>query len=123
VAAAIEQNSDERGIVFPLAIAPFQVAIVPIGASKNAEVHRVAEELHDNLSAAGIDVLLDDRDERPGVMFADMDLIGVPFRIVVGDRGLKTGVVEFKSRREDKAANVAVAEVVDYTRGRIVASV
>ncbi len=121
-AAAIEQNNDPRGIVFPLAIAPFQVAVVPIGASKNAEVRSAAERVHDELAAAGIEVLLDDRDERPGVMFADMDLIGIPYRIVVGERGLAAGQVELKGRQEDKAAAVAVAEVVDYTRARIVAS-
>jgi prolyl-tRNA synthetase len=121
-AAAIEQNNDARGIVFPLAIAPFQVAVVPIGAGKNAEVRSAAERVHDELAAAGIEVLLDDRDERPGVMFADMDLIGIPYRIVVGERGLAAGQVEFKGRQEDKAAAVAVGEVVDYTRARIVAS-
>jgi prolyl-tRNA synthetase len=121
-AAAIEQNNDSRGIVFPAAIAPFQVAVVPIGAAKNAEVRAAAERVHDDLTAAGVEVLLDDRDERPGVMFADMDLIGIPYRIVVGERGLAAGQVEFKGRQEDKAAAVAVAEVVEYTRARIVAS-
>jgi prolyl-tRNA synthetase len=122
VAAAIEQNNDTRGIVFPVAIAPFQVAIVPIGAGKNAQVRAAAERVHDELAAAGFEVLLDDRDERPGVMFADMDLIGIPYRIVVGERGLAAGEVEFKGRQEDKAASVAVAEIVDYTRARIVAT-
>jgi prolyl-tRNA synthetase len=122
VAAAIEQNHDARGIVFPPAIAPFQVAVVPIGAGKNAEVRAAAERVHDELAAAGIEVLLDDRDERPGVMFADMDLIGIPYRIVVGERGLAAGQVEFKARQEDKATAVAVAEAVDYTRARIAAS-
>ncbi|MGH8663934.1 MAG: proline--tRNA ligase [Burkholderiales bacterium] len=121
-AAAIEQNNDSRGIIFPAAIAPFQVAVVPIGAAKNAEVRAAAERVHDDLAAAGVEVLLDDRDERPGVMFADMDLIGIPYRIVVGERGLAAGQVEFKGRQEDKAAAVAVAEAVDYTRARIVAS-
>jgi prolyl-tRNA synthetase len=120
-AAAIEQNNDARGIVFPLAIAPFQVAVVPIGAGKNAQVRATAERLHDELAAAGVEVLLDDRDERPGVMFADMDLIGIPYRIVVGERGLAAGEVEFKGRQEDKATAVAVEKVVEYTRARIVA--
>ena len=118
VAAAIEQNHDSRGIIFPPAIAPFQVAIVPIGAGKSAEVRAAAERLYAELGAAGIEVLLDDRDERPGVMFADMDLIGIPYRIVIGERGLKSGELEFKARREDKAASVAAAEIVEYTRAR-----
>jgi prolyl-tRNA synthetase len=122
VAAAIEQNNDARGIVFPPAIAPFEVAVVPIGAQKNAQVRAAAEKVHDELAAAGIEVLLDDRDERPGVMFADKDLIGIPFRIVVGERGLAAGELEFKGRQEDKATAVAVAGIVDYTRARIVAS-
>jgi prolyl-tRNA synthetase len=122
VAAAIEQNNDARGIVFPPAIAPFEVAVVPIGAQKNAQVRAAAEKVHDELAAAGIEVLLDDRDERPGVMFADMDLIGIPFRIVVGERGLAAGELEFKGRQEDKATAVAAAKIVDYTRARIVAS-
>ena len=100
VAAAIEQNHDERGIIFPAAMAPLQVAIVPIGAAKSAQVRDAAATLHDELAAAGIDVLLDDRDERPGVMFADMELIGIPHRIVVGERGLKKGELEYKGRRD-----------------------
>ncbi len=122
VAAAIEQNHDARGIVFPLAIAPFQVAIVPIGAAKNAEVRAAAERVHDELVAAGMEVLLDDRDERPGVMFADMDLVGIPFRIVIGERGLKNGEVELKGRQEEKASGVAVADIVEHVRTRIDAS-
>ena len=99
-----------------------QVAVVPIGTSKKPKSGRRRERLHDELAAAGIEVLLDDRDERPGVMFADMELIGIPHRIVVGERGLAAGQVEFKGRQEDKAEAVAVDEVVDYTRARIVAS-
>ncbi len=91
VAAAIEQNNDERGIIWPRAIAPFELAIVPIGIGKSAQVRETADQLYAELAAAGIDVLLDDRDERPGVMFADMELIGIPHRIVVGERGLKAG--------------------------------
>ena len=103
VAAAIEQGNDEKGIIWPLPMAPFQVAIAPIGYRKNAEIKKVADQLHDELQAAGIDVLLDDRDERPGVMFADLELIGVPHRVTIGDRGLKDGKVEYQSRT-DKAA-------------------
>ncbi len=119
VAAAIEQNHDARGIMFPAALAPFQVAIVPIGANKNDEVRSVAEKLYQTLSDAGVEVLLDDRDERPGVMFADMDLIGIPYRIVVGERGLKNGELEFKQRREEKAANVRLEQIVEHVCGRL----
>jgi prolyl-tRNA synthetase len=119
VAAAIEQNHDGRGIVFPAAIAPFQVAVVPIGAGKSADVRACAERLHDELTAAGIEALLDDRDERPGSMFADMDLIGVPHRIVVGERGLKSGEVEYKGRTEDKASQVPLANLMEFMRVRV----
>jgi prolyl-tRNA synthetase len=99
VAAAIEQNFDERGIVLPTAMVPFQIAIVPIGMAKSPAVREAVEQLYADLQAAGIEVLLDDRDERPGVMFADMELIGIPHRIVVGERGLKDGMVEYLGRR------------------------
>jgi prolyl-tRNA synthetase len=123
VAAAIEQNHDARGIVFPPALAPFQIAIVPIGANKSDEVRRAAERLYRDLGAAGIEVLLDDRDERPGVMFADMDLIGIPYRIVVGERGLKNGELELKHRREDKAINVRADDILEHVRARLQAAV
>jgi prolyl-tRNA synthetase len=102
VAAAIEQSHDEQGIVWPEAIAPFRVCIVPIGMGKSAEVAAAAENLYKQLIEAGIEVLFDDRDERPGVMFADMDLIGVPHRLVIGERGLKAGTLEYKSRSGEK---------------------
>ena len=110
VAAAIEQNYDDRGIIFPQAIAPFDVAIVPIGYGKSAQVREAADRLHDALTAAGIDVLLDNRDERPGVMFADMELIGVPHRVVIGDRGLKDGQIEYKGRRDAEARTIPLTE-------------
>jgi prolyl-tRNA synthetase len=110
VAAAIEQNHDERGIIFPQAIAPFAVAITPIGYHKSAEVKAAADQLYAELAAEGIDVLLDDRDERPGVMFADMELIGVPHRVVIGDRGLKEGQFEYKGRRDAQPRNLPRAE-------------
>jgi len=100
VAAAIEQGNDERGIIWPVPMAPFQVAIAPIGYRKNADVKTVADRLHDELQSAAIEVLLDDRDERPGVMFADLELIGIPHRITVGERGLKDGKVEYQARTE-----------------------
>ena len=119
VAAAIEQNYDERGIIFPQAIAPFDVAIVPIGYAKSAPVREAADRLHDALTAAGIAVLLDNRDERPGVMFADMELIGVPHRIVIGDRGLKEGQLEYKGRRDAEARNLPLAEAETYLKSMI----
>ncbi|HTS54738.1 MAG TPA: proline--tRNA ligase [Burkholderiales bacterium] len=116
VAAAIEQNNDLRGILWPMALAPFQVAIAPIGWGKSAEVRAQAERLHDELSAAAIEVLLDDRDERPGVMFADLELIGIPHRINVGERSLKQGQVEYQARAEDKPRPVDVATAVQFVR-------
>ncbi len=116
VAAAIEQNNDLRGILWPLALAPFQVAIAPIGWGKSAEVRAQAERLHDELSSAGIEVLLDDRDERPGVMFADLELIGIPHRINVGERSLKQGHVEYQARAEDKARPVELAAAVQFVK-------
>ncbi len=116
VAAAIEQNHDARGVVFPRAIAPFEVALVPIGYHKSAEVRAAAERLHDELAAAGIDVLLDDREERPGVLFADMDLIGIPHRIVLSERGLAAASAEYKGRRDDKPRDMPLKEVVAFLK-------
>ncbi|WP_374336727.1 proline--tRNA ligase [Methyloversatilis sp.] len=107
VGAAIEQNHDERGIIWPQSIAPFEVVICPVGWSKSEQVRATATRLHDELSEAGFDVILDDRDERPGVMFADWELIGVPHRITVGERGLKEGVVEYQNRRDSVPLKVA----------------
>jgi len=103
VAAAIEQGNDERGIIWPSPMAPFQVAIAPIGYKKNAEVRNVADRVHDELQSDGIEVLLDDRDERPGVMFADLELIGIPHRVTVGERALKDGKVEYQERGDASA--------------------
>jgi prolyl-tRNA synthetase len=114
VAAAIEQNHDERGIVFPRPIAPFEVSLVPIGYHKSAAVREAAERLHDELAAAGIDVLMDDRDERPGVLFADMDLIGIPHRVVLSERGLAAGSAEYKGRRDEKPRDMPLKEVVAF---------
>jgi prolyl-tRNA synthetase len=116
VAAAIEQNHDERGIVFPRPIAPFEVGVVPIGYHKSAAVRAAAERLHGELAAAGIDVLLDDRDERPGVLFADMDLIGVPHRVVLSERGLAGGNAEYKGRRDGNPRDIPVKEVVAFLK-------
>ena len=103
VAAAIEQNYDARGITLPVAMAPFQVALAPIGMKKSEAVRAAAEQLYADFTAAGIEVLMDDRDERPGVMFADLELIGIPHRIVIGDRGLKDGKIEYQGRRDTEA--------------------
>ncbi len=110
IAAAIEQNHDERGIIFPQSIAPFDLAIVPIGYHKSAAVREAADRLHAELLAEGLDVLLDDRNERPGVMFADMELIGVPHRVVIGDRGLQEGLIEYKGRRDAQPCNLPLTE-------------
>ncbi|QKI89448.1 proline--tRNA ligase [Thiomicrorhabdus xiamenensis] len=114
VAAAIEQNYDDRGIIWPDAIAPFQVCIVPMQMHKSPRVAEAAQALYDDLMAKGIDVLLDDRPERPGVMFSDMDLIGIPHRIVIGERGLDNGMIEYKYRRDEKAQDIAQAEFMDF---------
>ena len=118
-AAAIEQNHDERGIIWPDAIAPFTVVVCPIGMDRSAEVKAAAEKLHDELAAAGIDVLLDDRGERPGAMFADWELIGVPHRVVISDRGLKEGQVEYQHRRDAAATKTAAGEIAAFLRGRL----
>jgi len=112
VAAAIEQGHDERGIVFPAPIAPFAACVVPIGYHKAPAVRAAADRVYEELRSRGVDVLLDDRDERPGVLFADMDLIGVPHRIVLSERGLAAGNAEYKGRRDEKPADVPLAGIV-----------
>jgi prolyl-tRNA synthetase len=111
VAAAIEQNHDERGIVFPAPIAPFTVCLVPIGYHKAPAVRVAADKLYESLRRDGIDVLLDDRDERPGILFADMDLIGIPHRVVLSERGLAAGNAEYKGRRDEKPSDVPLAGI------------
>ena len=118
-AAAIEQNHDERGIIWPDALAPFTVVVCPIGMDRSAEVKAAAEKLHDELAALGVDVLLDDRGERPGAMFADWELIGVPHRLVISDRGLKEGQLEYQHRRDAAATKVASGEVLAFLRERL----
>ncbi len=113
VAAAIEQNHDEHGIIWPDAIAPFAVYIVPIGVKKSSEVAKTAENLYTLLTDVGMEVLLDDREERPGVMFAETDLIGIPHRLVIGDRGLQAGIVEYKHRRASDIQELPLDEVVE----------
>jgi prolyl-tRNA synthetase len=120
-AAAIEQNHDDRGIIWPDAIAPFTVVLCPIGMDRSADVKAAAEKLHDELAAAGIDVLLDDRGERPGAMFADWELIGVPHRVVLSDRGLKEGQVEYQHRRDAAATKVPASDIAAFVKGRLAA--
>jgi prolyl-tRNA synthetase len=119
VAAAIEQNHDERGIIWPEPLAPFTVAIAPIGYDRNESVRALADRLHDELAAAGVEVLLDDRGERPGVMFADLELIGIPHRITIGDRGLKEGNVEYQGRRETSPTSIAVNDIAAFVRSKL----
>ncbi|MBY5948854.1 proline--tRNA ligase [Photobacterium rosenbergii] len=119
VASAIEQNSDENGIIWPDAIAPFQVSIVPMNMAKSAEVKEAAEKLYADLTAAGIEVLFDDRKERPGVMFADHELIGIPHTIVIGNRSLENGEMEYKDRRAGTKEGVAVADIVEFIKQKM----
>jgi prolyl-tRNA synthetase len=122
VAAAIEQNHDERGIAWPAAMAPFQVALVPIGYRRSEAVRGAVDELYGKLVAAGVEVLLDDREERPGVMFADMELIGLPHRIVVGERGLKQGTAEYQGRCDSLAQPIALADAAAFVREKVCAA-
>ena len=119
VAAAIEQNHDERGIIWPEPLAPFTVAIAPVGYDRNEGVRALADRLHDELAQGGVEVLLDDRGERPGVMFADLELIGIPHRITIGDRGLKEGRVEYQGRRDTAATAVPVDEIARFVRSKL----
>jgi prolyl-tRNA synthetase len=121
VAAAIEQNHDARGIVFPAPIAPFEASLVPIGYHKSPQVREAADRLHAELLGEGIDVLMDDRDERPGVLFADMELIGIPHRIVLSERGLAAGNAEYKGRRDEKPRDLPLAGVVQLLKERLAA--
>ncbi|RUT67187.1 proline--tRNA ligase [Morganella morganii] len=120
VAAAIEQNFDDRGIIWPDAIAPFQVALLPMNMHKSYRVKEVAEKLYSDLTAQGIEMIFDDRKERPGVMFADMELIGIPHTIVIGDRNLDSGVVEYKYRRSEDKSLIALDDVVSVLKEKII---
>ncbi len=119
VGAAIEQGHDKNGIIFPINMAPFTVAICPIGLNKSELVEKTANQLYQNLLQTGIDVLLDDRGERPGVMFAESDLTGIPHRIVVGERGLNEGNVEYKARQAGESENIPLADIVDYIAAKL----
>ena len=119
VAAAIEQNHDDRGIIWPMPMAPFQVALLPMNMKKSLRVREAAEALYEELQAAGIDVLFDDRPLRPGVMFNDMELIGIPHRVVVGERGLDAGEIEYRARNESENVQVPLSEIVNYLKQRL----
>jgi prolyl-tRNA synthetase len=121
VAAAIEQNHDARGILFPAPIAPFECCVVPIGYHKSAAVREATDRLYAQLLEAGIDVLMDDRDERPGVLFADMELIGIPHRLVLSERGLAAGNAEYKGRRDDKPQELPLAGALAFLKERLTA--
>ncbi len=118
-AAAIEQNHDAKGIIWPDALAPFTVVICPIGPDRSPDVKAAADTLYADLMAAGVDVILDDRGERPGAMFADWELIGVPHRVTIGDKGLKDGLVEYQHRRDTEASKVAVGEVLGLLKAKL----
>ena len=119
--AVIEQNHDERGIVWPTAMAPFSVVLCPIGYDRSAEVRQAADRLHDALAEQGVDVLLDDRGERPGAMFADWELVGIPQRVVISDRGLKAGTIELQGRRESTATVASIDDALRLVRERLIA--
>ena len=119
VAAAIEQNHDTKGIIWPAGIAPFQVALLPMKLQKSYRVREAVENLYSELRTAGFDVLLDDRDVRPGFMFADMELIGIPHRVVVGEKGLDEGKVEYRGRRDQENRFIPLEDIVSFLRGEL----
>jgi prolyl-tRNA synthetase len=119
VAAAIEQNHDEQGIIWPAAIAPFHAAIAPINMHKSQRLRSAAETLYEQMRDAGIDVLLYDARERPGVMFADLELIGIPHRLVLSDRGLDAGTVEYKGRTDTESTDIAIEQAVEWIRAKL----
>ena len=119
VAAAIEQNHDDNGIIWPAAIAPYQVALLPMNMHKSQRLREAVDSLYEQLQAAGLEVLLDDRKERAGVMFADMELIGIPHRIVLGERGLDKGIIEYKGRRDSESQDIALDKVVEFLQQKL----
>jgi prolyl-tRNA synthetase len=123
VGAAIEQHHDDRGIIWPTAIAPFQVSLIPMQMKKSARVRAAAEQMYDELQAAGIEVLFDDRDARPGVMFADAELIGIPHRVVIGERGLDAGEVEYRGRGDAENRMLPLQGFAAFLRERIDAEI
>ena len=120
-AAAIEQNHDDKGIIWPDALAPFTVVLCPISPDRFPDVKAASDKLYAELMAAGVDVILDDRNERPGAMFADWELIGVPHRITLGDRTLKEGQVEYQHRRDAESSKVALSDVAELVISKLTA--
>ncbi|MFT4581917.1 MAG: prolyl-tRNA synthetase [Gammaproteobacteria bacterium] len=123
VAAAVEQNYDERGIIWPASIAPFHVAITPVNAHKSMRVTAAAEDLYERFTTAGIDTLLCDTKDRPGVMFANMELIGIPHRLVLSDRGLDAGTLEYKGRTDDDSDDIPIEDVMGFIQSKILHSI
>jgi prolyl-tRNA synthetase len=119
VAAAIEQNHDERGIIWPEPLAPFQVVLVPLNLQKSNRVREVADRLYSELTASGVEVLYDDRDARPGVKFADAELLGIPHRLVVAERGLEAGRLEYRHRRDSESTEFPAGEALEFIRARL----
>jgi prolyl-tRNA synthetase len=117
--AAIEQNFDDKGIVWPDAIAPFELVLCPMGYDRSELVKAETDRLYAELQAAGIDVIVDDRGLRPGAMFADWELVGVPHRVVIGERGLKEGNLEYQGRRDAEASSVPAADMVAFVKGKL----
>jgi len=116
VAAAIEQNHDDKGIIWPIAIAPFQVILIPINMHKSLRLREAIDKLYAELIAAGIEVLLDDRKERPGVMFADAELIGIPHRLTFSEKGLDAGTIEYKARTDKENKDIQLSEVIEFLK-------
>ena len=119
VAAAIEQNHDERGIIWPAPIAPFQVVLIPLNLQKSSRVRELTDQLYAEFSAAGIEVLCDDRDARPGVKFADAELLGIPHRLVIAERGLDAGRLEYRGRRDSESTEFPLADALQFIRARL----
>jgi len=119
VAAAIEQNNDDNGIIWPKNLAPFDIAIVPLNYDKSDDVKTTTDQLYNELTAAGIDVFLDDRKERPGVKFADMELMGMPHRVVISDRGIKAGTFEYKGRTDAEKQDISIENICDNLLNKI----
>ena len=119
VAAAIEQNNDKNGIIWNDSLAPFSVVIVPMNMKKSARVAELAERYYAELQAAGIEVLFDDRKERPGIMFADAELVGIPHTLIIGDRSIDNGVIEYKDRQSGEKQNVDIEAVIDFIKQKL----
>jgi len=119
IASALEQNHDDRGIIWSEALAPFQIVVIPLNGHKSEKVKEKSEAIYEFLKSKGIDTLLDDRTERPGIKFADMDLIGIPHRIVIGDKGLEKGTIEYKARSDADNQDIAVDDIESFLLGRL----